>query len=85
MKRYSKISGMTIVTCDARACAADFRSCSIPKVIDQQLEAAKWTILISRDYQTGEKKRNELCPAHKPRPRMEGGPPMMGVPGRTSH
>ena len=85
MKRYSKISGMTIVTCDAKGCTEEFRSCSIPKVIDAQLEASKWTIFVTRDWKTGDKKRNELCPVHKPKGRMSGGPPLLAIPGRTMH
>jgi hypothetical protein len=90
VKRYSKISGITIVTCDAKGCEStlgEFRTASIPKVIDAQLEAAKWTIIDTRDPKTNDKKRHELCPDHRPRPRMEGGPPPLvaGRDGRSSH
>ena len=46
MKRYSKISGATLVDCDARGCAHEqFRSCSVPAVIDLQLLEAGWSII----------------------------------------
>ncbi len=54
-KRYSKISGMHLVTCDRvnaqrypgepRTCGEEFRSASDKSVIDKQLVAAKWTIV----------------------------------------
>jgi len=68
MKRFSKISGMTIVTCDhvnaqrypgePRTCGIEFRSCSDKSVIDKQLDLAQWEIIPSA---MGDKHH---CPDH---------------------
>jgi hypothetical protein len=95
-RRYSKISGVTLIDCDsARQHAPDeqFRSASIPKVIAEQLQLAGWTIM---EVSTGkklnvgralvdEKRTIYLCPRCKPAGRMSGGPPPLSVGGRTSH
>ncbi len=73
-RRYSKLSGMTIVECDwsvdvrypgepRRACPEEFRSASVPKMIPKQLELAKWatrTVGAERTVQ-------DLCPHHASR------------------
>ncbi len=77
-RRYSHISGMTVITCDHVRhpvndtkpwCPNDFRSASIQAVIPEQLAAAGWTV---RTIGTGESRITQyLCREHKPRPRME--------------
>ena len=60
---------MVIVRCDARGCPAEFRSCSLPKMIDQQALLAGWSLI-----EIEEKNRwgslawlpKDLCPAHRP-------------------
>lgn len=69
MRKFSKISGMTIVFCDhgyairfagePRTCGEEFRSASDPKMIPKQLEIAKWT---ERTSPTGGKL--DICPYH---------------------
>lgn len=77
---------MTVVECDARDCAHEpFRSHSVPAVIPKQLEEAHWTVIEVRDPKTGDRQIKYLCPGHKPRSRMEGGPPPLSVAGRASH
>jgi len=68
MKRYSKVSGMHLVTCDhvnaqrypgePRTCGEEFRSCSDKSVIGKQLEHAGWIVESSA---LGDR---HLCPAH---------------------
>ena len=98
-RRYSKISGVTIVTCDAadrhdaHEMEGEFRSASIPRVIGDQLAAAGWTITeapTGKWINVGRGRVQEmrtvyLCPRHKPKGRMSGGPPPISVMGRTSH
>jgi hypothetical protein len=75
MRRFSKISGMTIVSCDwvydqrfpgeARCCGEEFRSASVPKVIPKQLELAGWKV---RTIQPGgTRQTQDLCPMHAER------------------
>jgi len=72
MRRYSKISGMTIVTCDhsypvrhpgePEVCGEEFRTCSDKSVIQKQLDAAEWTV---RDEMIdGQKAKIDRCPYH---------------------
>jgi hypothetical protein len=63
----------TIVECDRLHCAEQFRSSSLPRVVDAQLGAAGWTILELADPRTGERGKRYLCPEHKPPPRMSAG------------
>lgn len=95
-RRYSKISAMTVVDCDSsrpHIPEDQFRSCSDPKVVADQLTAAGWTII---EAPTGnwigigrtrvqEKRKVYLCPKCKPQGRMSGGPPPISTMGRTSH
>ena len=72
MRRFSKISGMTIVTCDHApkqryageppTCAEEFRSASLPKVIPLQLKATGWTE--SADSKDGARRVRDFCPMH---------------------
>jgi hypothetical protein len=66
VKRYSKISGMTIATCDRKGCAQEFRSCSIPKVIDLQVLGAGWLIIEIEIPRSLTWETKYLCPAHTP-------------------
>lgn len=66
MKRYSKISGCTIVTCDCKSCPSEFRSCSVPQIIDQQLLLANWSILEVEIKNTLAYELKILCPQHRP-------------------
>lgn len=95
-RRYSKISGVTVVDCDSKRDHVpddQFRSASIPKVIAEQLQLAGWTVLeVSTGRVIGigrgavqEKRTVYLCPKCKPQGRMSGGPPPLAVMGRTSH
>jgi hypothetical protein len=96
-RRYSKISGVTLVSCDAAGAHlpehGEFRSASIPKVIAEQLQLAGWSITeapTGRWISVGRGRIQEmrtvyLCPDHKPKPRMDGGPPLISTMGRTSH
>jgi hypothetical protein len=75
-RRYCKISGVTIVSCDHVRhpsekpwCTNEFRSASVRSVIPAQLGAAKWTTRVLG--RTGEKIVQDLCPDHPVRPRME--------------
>ena len=68
-KRFSKISGMTLVDCDARGCKHEqFRSCSIPKVIDQQLLLAGWSLIEIEVKGSLSWEPKILCPNHRPHP-----------------
>jgi hypothetical protein len=69
-KRFSKISGMTICTCSAKGCPSEFRSCSLPQVIDLQLLAANWLVIEIEVPRTLHWERKDLCPGHRP---TEGG------------
>jgi hypothetical protein len=65
MRRYSKVSGMTIVSCDAAGCGTDFRSCSVRSVIGDQLALYGWSVVVrgrARDRVT-----EHFCPEHKPK------------------
>jgi MOSC domain-containing protein YiiM len=95
-RKFSKISGVTIVDCDAaeaHAMEEQFRSASIPKIIPEQLQLAGWTLLqvpTGRKVNIGralvdETREAYLCPRHKPKGRMSGGPPPLSTMGRTSH
>ncbi len=96
-RRYSKLSGVTIVQCDASGTHfpehGEFRSASIPKVIAEQLQLAGWTVTeapTGRWISVGRGRVQEmrtvyLCPDHKPRSRMDGGPPPVTTMRRTSH
>ena len=66
MKRFSKISGMTIVNCDRKDCPGEFRSCSIPKMIDQQLLLANWCVIEVEIPRTLAWETKILCPDHRP-------------------
>lgn len=69
MKRHhkSKLVEVTIVTCDRTGCKHDeFRSNSIPKVIDQQLSLAGWTVIDLEIKNTLDWERKYLCPDHRP-------------------
>lgn len=92
-----KLGGMTIVQCDAKDCppeyGGEFRSASDPKakikgtnLIEIQLQNAGWTVLEMETAGYGSPKvKKYLCPEHKPKGRMSGGPPLMSVTGRSSH
>lgn len=97
-RRYSKISGVTLVTCDAareHTPEDEFRSASLPKVIAEQLQLAGWTVMeapTGKKINAGvgrsmidEKRTVYLCPKCKPKGRMSGGPPPLSIMGRTSH
>ena len=67
MKRYSKIRGATLVDCDARGCTHEqFRSCSVPAVIDLQLLEAGWSIIEIEVKNTLAWETKILCPTHRP-------------------
>lgn len=67
MKRYSKISGMTIVSCDAKGCQHEqFRSCSEPKFVDLQLLEVGWSIIEIEVPNTLAYEIKILCPTHRP-------------------
>jgi hypothetical protein len=66
VKRYSKISGMTIVKCDRKDCPAEFRSCSVPQMIDFQLQEAGWSIIELEIKNTLGWERKDLCVNHRP-------------------
>lgn len=66
-KKFSKISGMTLVDCDAKGCKHEqFRSCSIPKVIDQQLLLAGWSLIEIEVPGSLTWEPKILCPNHRP-------------------
>jgi hypothetical protein len=66
MKRYSKISGMTIATCDRKGCPCEFRSCSVPAIVDLQLLEANWSIIELEVKNTLTWETKYLCPEHRP-------------------
>jgi hypothetical protein len=67
VKRFSKISGMTIVDCDAKGCTHEqFRSASIPKMIDVQLLQAGWSLIEIEVPRTLTWEAKILCPNHRP-------------------
>lgn len=75
-RRYSKISGIHVVTCDwfydtrypgeAKGCLEEFRSASIERVIPKQLEAAQWKTREIGNREGG-KVSQDLCPMHAER------------------
>jgi len=93
-----KEGGMLFVRCDAKDCDHDpFLTASDVKakvkdnlgksrsLIDVQLSLAGWTQTEVEIDRIGTKKRVDLCPGHRPKGRMSGGPPPLSVMGRTSH
>jgi hypothetical protein len=67
VKRYSKISGMTVVDCDRRDCTHEqFRSCSVPSVVDLQLLTAGWSIIEIEVPRSTTWELKILCPMHRP-------------------
>ena len=70
--KYSKISGITIVSCDHEyevrfpgegGCGEQFRSCSDKNVIPKQLELARWELVEVMD-ERGNATKQYLCPHH---------------------
>lgn len=66
MRRYSKVSGMHLITCSAKGCPSEFRSCSVANVIDFQLREAGWSVILLEVPRTLTFEEKILCPAHRP-------------------
>ena len=73
MRKFSKISGMHIVSCDHSyalrypgegTCGEQFRTCSDKSVVPKQLEAAGWTLRDMLDASSGVTEKFDLCPHH---------------------
>ena len=64
---------MSIVECDRRDCNEQFRSSSDPKLVEQQLVAAKWTLLEMEVPRSMEWEKKILCPSHRPQGRSING------------
>lgn len=83
MRRYSKISGMTLVSCDWKgsaglsSCNEEFHSASMVSVVPDQLKIAKWERV--RDHRVDPKAPKvhlDLCPIHAAAWREMFGPKM---------
>lgn len=61
---------MTLVSCDAKGgCVEEFRSCSVPNVIGDQLALYGWTVKRTGRGKTAS--TEYLCPKHRPLGPME--------------